>query len=171
MRNDIKDYIVFRSEDGTLHFVSNDLTMTFHSETDTPDDFYFNPTTKDLYWRERIGENHQIFKNGKPISEAYPNILRYAVGNDGNIMLIAENEEYTKLVVKNHTTIHTMREDYVQGTLRMNASDVLYVIKNPEDGSFSVVMNGIVLDRKLDEIREIFLEQNSSGFSYFGRPQ
>lgn len=28
-----------------------------------------------------------------------------------------------------------------------------------------------MLDRKLDEIREIFLEKNSSGFAYFGRPQ
>ena len=59
--------------------------------------------------------------------------------------------------------IHTIREEYVQGTLRMNAYNVLYTIKNTDDESFSLVMNGAVLDRRLDEIREIFLEQNSSG--------
>lgn len=85
--------------------------------------------------------------------------------------MITENADYSKFVIKNNTTIHQIRDEYIQGTLRMNNSDVMYVIKNADDNSFSVVLNGVILDRKLDEIREIFIEQNTSGFAYFGRPQ
>ena len=53
----------------------------------------------------------------------------------------------------------------------MNGIDTFYVVQNTDDKSYSVVMNGIIMDRKLDEIREVFLEKNSSGFAYFGRPQ
>lgn len=171
MVGEISDFIVFRSEDGTLHLVSDFWTQTFRSETDNPELFTYNSKTKDLYWRERIGGNHRIFKNGKAISEPYPNILRYAISDDGNLLMITENADYSKFVIKNNTAIHQIRDEYIQGTLRMNNSDVMYVIKNTDDNSFSVVLNGVILDRKLDEIREIFIEQNTSGFAYFGRPQ
>jgi len=48
----------------------------------------------------------------------------------------------------------------------MNGTYFLYIIRN-DDESLSLVVDGSVLDRKLDEIREVFLEKNSSGFAYF----
>ncbi len=164
-------FLAFRSENGELHIVTDSGEQIFQTETETTDKIFYNSQTKDVFWREKIGDAHMIFKNGKKLSDAYPSILRYSVAEDGSMMMIVEDQNFAKMVVKNGTVIHTIREEYVQGTLRMNAYNVLYTIKNTDDESFSLVMNGAVLDRRLDEIREIFLEQNSSGFAYFGRPQ
>lgn len=164
-------FLAFRSENGELHIVTDSGEQIFQTETETTDKIFYNSQTKDVFWREKIGDAHMIFKNGKKLSDAYPSILRYSVAEDGSMMMIVEGQNFAKMVVKNGTVIHTIREEYMQGTLRMNAYNVLYAIKNTDDESFSLVMNGAVLDRRLDEIREIFLEQNSSGFAYFGRPQ
>ena len=120
-----------------------------------------------MFLARKIGDAHILFKNGKKLSDAYPSILRYSVAEDGSMMMIVEDQNFAKMVVKNGTVIHTIREEYVQGTLRMNAYNVLYAIKNTDDESFSLVMNGAVLDRRLDEIREIFSEQNSRWFCIF----
>lgn len=164
-------FLAFRSENRELHIVTDSGEQIFQTETETTDKIFYNSQTKDVFWREKIGDAHILFKNGKKLSDAYPSILRYSVAEDGSMMMIVEDQNFVKMVVKNGTVIHTIREEYVQGTLRMNAYNVLYAIKNTDDESFSLVMNGAILDRRLDEIREIFLEQNSSGFAYFGRPQ
>jgi hypothetical protein len=50
----------------------------------------------------------------------------------------------------------------------MNGNDSMYAIEH--DTTIEVIHNGTLLDRKFDEIREIFIENESSNFIYFGRP-
>ncbi len=162
-------FLVFVDENNNIELVTEKGSRIFGIAGATPDLFTYVETTGDLYWRAYFEDGHALYKNSQPITEIFPAILRYAVTHD-EITMIVGDSSFNKMVVKNNTIVHSMYPNYVQGTLRMNASDVLYVIKN-SDESFSVVLNGVILDRKLDEIREVFIEQNTSGFSYFGRPQ
>ncbi len=50
----------------------------------------------------------------------------------------------------------------------MNGTDSIYAAE--QDGSIELVYDGAIIDRKFDEIREIFLDADSSGYVYFGRP-
>lgn len=163
-------FLTFVNADKYIELVTDKGSRIFATGGENPDIFTYIEKTGDLYWRSHFKDGHALYKNSQPVTEIYPAILRYTVASDDSITMIAEDESFNKMVVKNNTVVHTMYPDYVQGTLKMNASDVLYVVKN-SDESFSVVLNGVILDRKLDEIREIFIEQNASGFSYFGRPQ
>lgn len=163
-------FLVFVNEKKEIEVVTDTGSVLYGVYGDEPDLFTYIPTTGDLYWRVRVDGQHIIYKNSRPVTEFFPNILRYAVSADGNITMIAEDTSFAKMVVKSNTVVHTMYPSYVQGTLRMNTSDVIYAIQN-EDGSFSMVLNGMILDRKLEEIREVFIEQSASGFAYFGRPQ
>lgn len=165
-----KNFLVFVNADNHIEVVTDAGSVLYGVYGDEPDSFTYIPSTGDLYWRVRVDGQHIIYKNSRPVTEFFPNILRYAVSTDGNITMIVEDASFTKMVVKNNTVVHTMYPSYVQGTLRMNTSDVIYAIQN-DDGSFSIVLNGMILERKLEEIREVFIEQNASGFAYFGRPQ
>ena len=50
----------------------------------------------------------------------------------------------------------------------MNGTERIYAVER--DGAVELIYNGTILDRKFDEIREIYLDPNSGGYVYFGRP-
>jgi hypothetical protein len=41
----------------------------------------------------------------------------------------------------------------------MNGSDSIYAVER--DGAIELIYNGVLMDRKFDEIREIFIEKES----------
>lgn len=163
--------LYFQKSDGKYTFVSSRGEQSFDTEGKSIDKVFYNESTGDIYWRSHAEGGQAIYKNNARISEIYPGILRFSVAKDGALIFVAENADRARMVVKNNVVIHTMRDDYVQGSLQMNGNDTLYVIQNADDGSYSIIVNGTIMDRKLDEIREVFLDKNSNGFSYFGRLQ
>ena len=50
----------------------------------------------------------------------------------------------------------------------MNGNDSIYAVEH--DGVMELIHNNKLLDRKFDEIREIFIERSNNAFVYFGRP-
>lgn len=164
-------FLLLKNADNKYVFINDEWENIIDANFEEIDKLTYVENTKNIYWRARDGELEAIYKNGKKISNDYKNILRFALSHDETLMLVVERDAWEKMIIRDKVVIHTMNENYVSGTLQMNGNDTLYAIKNPDDGSFSLVMNGTILERKLDEVREIFLEKNSSGFAYFGRPQ
>lgn len=164
-------YVFYQDTNGVLQLVSPTYSTHFTAEWSNIDKIIFNPITLDVFWRADIEGGQAIFKNGKKMSEIYPAILRYTINQNGNLMLVTEDSDHNKIVIKDGVVIHTISADYVRGTLQLNGSDVIYAIHNTDDESYSIVINGSVLDRRLAEIREVFLEKNTNGYAYFGRPK
>ncbi len=50
----------------------------------------------------------------------------------------------------------------------MNGTESLYAVER--DGMIELIHNGTILDRKFDEIREVYLDTDGGGYAYFGRP-
>ncbi len=50
----------------------------------------------------------------------------------------------------------------------MNGNSSIYAVE--QNGYIELVYNGKIIDRKFDEIREIFLDRESDEYTYFGRP-
>ena len=63
-------------------------------------------------------------------------------------------------IIKNGIEIEKISKDYISNSLQMNGNNSIYKIN--QEGSIRIVYNGIILDRKFDEIREIFLDQESN---------
>jgi hypothetical protein len=56
----------------------------------------------------------------------------------------------------------------IPSTLEINGTDSIYAVE--QDGAISIIQNSILSDRKLDEVREVFLDTRAGGYAYFGRP-
>jgi len=50
----------------------------------------------------------------------------------------------------------------------MNGTDSIYAVH--QDGIVELISNGSILNRKFDEIREVFLDRDGGDYVYFGRP-
>lgn len=157
---------VLISERGNTEFGGESI-----GATESIDKILYKSSTDTVIYRLTNEKGQTLYENWKKISETYPSILRFTVSNEGVIMLVTEDTEKRKNIIKNGVPIHTISEVYVWGTLQINGNDYIYAIKNDDDGSYSLIFNWVQIERKLDEIREIFLEKNSWGYSYFGRPQ
>lgn len=157
----------------TLQVATENWLLSFSGITSKKVDMVtFNPWTKDVYWKWSENNGFAIFRNNEKITAVYPDILRYSLSTDNeHLMFVGVDANQKRFILKDGQIMNTIRENYIPGTLRMNGIHNIYAIKNPEDGSTSLVYDGSSQERKLDEVREIFLDGGSSGFSYFWRPQ
>lgn len=83
-------------------------------------------------------------------------------------MLLVRDKDAILSIVKNGVKIQNIETGYISGSIRMNGTDSIYTIER--DGIIEIVHNGSILDRKFDEIREIWLDTDGTGYVYFGRP-
>lgn len=92
------------------------------------------------------------------VTDEYFRILRFSVGSEGSLVMVTEDENHKKQIIRDGAPVHFMQEKYITGTFKSNGNDFVYVTQN-DDESFSLVFNGTTLERKLDEIRNVFLSK------------
>ncbi|MBX9809331.1 hypothetical protein K2X92_03015 [Candidatus Gracilibacteria bacterium] len=127
------------------------------------------PDGKTYIWTNTNASGSTLYKNGISLFSSTGTIDDISISKDGSsIMYTTHNTDNSLSIVKNGIEIEKISKEYISGSLQMNGNNSIYKIN--QDGSIRIVYNGIVLDRKFDEIREIFLDQESNGFVYFGRP-
>jgi hypothetical protein len=120
-------------------------------------------------WQSRTGTGYRIYRDGESVSDYYPEISHVSASSDGrSIMAIVGETDGSRYIMKNGVKIEQIASGYIEGTLRMNGTDSLYAIE--KDGAVELIHNGTILDRKFDEIREVYLDTDGSGYVYFGRP-
>lgn len=170
LKNSIKDFILAENENNSKILIAENNEKIIENLDKNSEIFYYNKNNSSLYYRQKTPNWYAIFKNWEKISDEYFGILRFLVSENENLTLVIENENNEKFITKNDTIIHKINSNYINWSLQINESNSIYKIKN-EDSSYWLVVNWVILDRKLDEIREIFLEKNSSGYSFFGKPQ
>lgn len=170
LKNSIKDFILVENENNSKILIAENNEKIIENLDEKIDIMTYQKSSSSLFYRQKTPNWYAIFKNWEKISDEYFGILRFLAGENGDLTIVTENENGEKFIVRNNSVIHKINPAYIGGSLKINDSNSLYVIKN-DDSSYSLVMNWVIVDRKLDEIREIFLEKNSSWYSFFGKPQ
>jgi hypothetical protein len=57
----------------------------------------------------------------------------------------------------------------ISTSLQIDGTESIYAVER--DGTIGIIQNGALLDRRLDEVREIWLDTRArGGYAYFGRP-
>lgn len=124
---------------------------------------------KHIVWISKSETGYTLYKDGISISQQENQLTQLAISPDGeSIMAMLTESDWTKSIFKNWNKIEKLEKWYIEWSLRMNGNDSIYTIEH--DSTIEVIHNGTLLDRKFDEIREIFIENESSNFIYFGRP-
>lgn len=125
-----------------------------------------------IFWVQSVDGGDQVYKNGEPIGSVYPVIHAIGVAPHGTHWMAAvdmKGQSNVVALIKDDDFQFILRPERVPRTLIMNGFHSLYQLVN-EDGSLSLVFDGTIVDRKLDEIRETYISE-MAGYSYFGRMQ
>jgi hypothetical protein len=96
-------------------------------------------------------------------------ISRVALSDDGDsIMTVEKWTDGISYLTKDGNRTETLSTNMIPSTLEINGTDSIYAVE--QDGAISIIQNSILSDRKLDEVREVFLDTRAGGYAYFGRP-
>lgn len=158
-------------QDEVMTFVNTEEKKEYHA-AGAPRMIRIMDDDAGVFWVAHEAAGDRVYRNGEPISEVYSKIHALNISPTGDHwMVAADMHSHTQDVslVKDGEFQFSLRSSRVVGSLMMNGFHSLYQIKH-EDGSISVVFDGAISDRKLDEIREIYLDSNG-GYAYFGRMQ
>jgi hypothetical protein len=124
--------------------------------------------TNTLAWITKTLSGYEVQKEGKKISESYPEISHLHISKSGyDTMALARTQSGERLVIKNGVPIETLREDYVENSWKSNGSHSIYITDT--DGIKRVVYDGVSIGKELSEVREIFLEKSGNTYAFFAR--
>jgi hypothetical protein len=121
-------------------------------------------------WTETQGGTISLYRDGIQIPRTTSgSISRIALSDDGeSIMTVEKWIDGMRYLAKNGNLTETLSPNMIPTTLEINGTDSVYAVE--QDGTISIIQNNTLSDRKLDEVREVFLGTRTWGYAYFGRP-
>ena len=120
-------------------------------------------------WQSRTASGYTIYRDGEAMWEEQYEISHLSASSDGeSIMALVWDTDGSQYIMKNGIKIEKIATGYIEWTLRMNGTESIYAVER--DGAVEIIHNGVILDRKFDEIREVYLDADGGGYVYFGRP-
>lgn len=144
---------------------NNSWNMSFTWEIENP---IISKNGTVLLWEEKKDGKIAIMKQGKQIGELYDTILDMKLSPTGSdAMILAENSGI-KNIIKNGEKIGTLPADYITWSYQSNGT--IYSYNVWKNNSLWIVINGQEIDKKYEEIRDIFLEDDGYSYAYFARP-
>lgn len=153
----------------TLMGLNSKWIQSYSGEYTSIENITTSKNWKDHIWKSKTGTGYTLFKNGKAILEQQYEIMSIAISPDwDSIMAHTRDTDGSHYIMKNGVKIEKIGTWYIEWTLRMNGTESIYTSEH--DNAIELVQNGTILDRKFDEIREIFLDRDGGGYTYFGRP-
>lgn len=167
---DINDGLIY-IKSGILHELRTSGEDTIiKSVTDTFEELSTTSDGKSHIWKSKTESGYTLYRDGVVVAWPLYGISHISANRDGSsIMSLARDAEWSgAYILKNNIKTIMLEKGYISGTLRMNGSDSIYAIE--QDGVIKLIYNGSIIDKKFDEVREIFLEENGTGYAYFWRP-
>jgi hypothetical protein len=121
-------------------------------------------------WTETQSGTTSLYRDGIQIPRTTSgSISRIALSDDGeSIMTVEKWTDDITYLAKNGNIVETLSPNMIPTTLEINGIDSIYAVE--QDGTISIIQNSTLSDRKLDEVREVFLGTRTGGYAYFGRP-
>lgn len=152
-----------------LKSLSSNWIRTFSGEYTTINHINSTKNGNHTVWSSKTGSGYTIFKDGTAINKEEFAIEQINISSDGeSIMALVRDADGSGYIMKNGIRTEKLSSGYIDGTLNMNGTESIYAAEH--DNTIELIHNGSILDRKFDEIREIFLDRDGGGYVYFGRP-
>jgi hypothetical protein len=125
---------------------------------------------ENIAWTEIQSGTISLYRDGTQIPRSTSgSISRIALSDDGtSIMTVEIWTDGISYLTKNWDLMETLSPNMISTSLEINGIDRIYAVE--QDETISIIHNGTLSDRKLDEVREIFLGTRAGGYAYFGRP-
>ncbi|MBX9809758.1 hypothetical protein K2X92_05200 [Candidatus Gracilibacteria bacterium] len=171
-----KAYLPQNTKDGILFYSGNVIKSitqgginTYSGEYNKVTDIIFSSEGNNFVWKNKTASGYVLVKNGNIIGNEEINISHISINKNANsIMALIENGSGAKYIIKNGIKIEKILTGFIENSIKMNGMNSMYAIE--QDGYIGLVYNGVLINRKFDEIREIFLDKDGDGYVYFGRP-
>lgn len=153
----------------TLMSISNNGVRSYSWEYSTIEDIITSKIWSHTIWKSKTGTGYTIYKDGLAQWQQQNEVTHISISSDGeSIMSLVRDIDGSQYIMKNGTKIEQIGKGYIEGTLRMNGTERIYAVER--NNVIELIFNWAIIDRKFDEIREVFLDHDGSGYSYFGRP-
>ncbi len=123
-----------------------------------------------IVWKSKsLNGWYNIYKNGEILWNEEIEISNISISNNWKIVMYkTRGQDSWYYINKNWEKIEKILKWYIEDSIKMNWIASIYTVEN--EGNIEIIHNWKILDRKFDEVREIFMEHNSDSFVYFGRP-
>lgn len=163
------EWSIVMQSSGTISVLQDTGIQTYSGVYSNINSIVGTKNGKHIAWSSKAASGYTLYKDGLAISKDVNSITQIALSPDGtSIMALILEPNGEKYIFKNGNKIEKIWGWYMEGSLRMNGNDGIYAIEH--EWVIELIHNGKLLDRKFDEIREIFIENESANFVYFGRP-
>ena len=163
-----KDNSIMLSTGNTLLSISDNGIQSFTWGNEQIKNTAYNKASNQYIWITKSWTGNDIFINGKKYENTDYDVIDNSLVFDGKNIMYLSSKNGKSVIIKNWSPIQELPNNIILKTLQFNWKNFIYAIE--QDWSIWLVYNGILLDRKFDEIREIYLDKNSDWFVYFGRP-
>lgn len=125
-----------------------------------------NGTT--LIWEEKKDGKTNLWKQGLKLGVPYDKVIKTYVSGDGkDVISLVENNNRME-VIKNGETVDIIPKEYLSESFTSNGSEYFYTIM--KENVMSIVINGYQWEKKYEEVRDVFLEEDGYSYAYFARP-
>lgn len=163
-----KDWILFYSGN-IIKWISQWWIYSYSGEYNKVQDILYSNEWNNFIWKNKTASGYVLVKNWNIIWNEEMNISHISINKNANsIMAVVENWSGAKYIIKNGVKIEKILTGFIENSIKMNGMNSMYAIE--QDWYIWLVYNGVLINRKFDEIREIFLDKDGDGYVYFGRP-
>lgn len=127
-----------------------------------------NPNEDTILWATTDAKSTTILKNGNPVLSVSGTLVNEALSKSGydSMALIQRDGKYE--IYKNGFLTRTEATPTIKTTWTSNGSHYFYLDK--KQNHYRVNYDGEIVSKDLDEVREVFLDENGGSYAYFGRP-
>jgi hypothetical protein len=91
-----------------------------------------------------------------------------AISENGYDTMALISSDDTYLVYKNKNIVYTGSNPSIRTSWKSNGSNFISLEK--KENIYRINFNGGILPKELEEVRELFLEENGGSYAYFARP-
>lgn len=163
------DQAILMYSGNTLMKLNTTGIHTLSGKFNSIEDIISTPDWAHSIWKSKTGSGYTIYRDSEIQWENQYSISYITSSSNGkSIMSLVKETDGSQYIMKNGIKIEKIWSGYIENSLRMNGNSSIYTIE--ENGYIELVFNGKIMDRKFDEIREIFLDRESDEYTYFGRP-
>ena len=163
------DWSIVLYSGNTLMNIGPGGIQSYSGKYTTVEDIVTSKIWNHTFWKSKTGTGYTLYKDGTAQWQQQNDISNISISSDGSsIMALIREWDGSLYIMKNGTKIEQIGTGYIQKTLRMNGTERIYAVER--NNVIELIYNGVFIDRKFDEIREIFLDRDGGGFAYFGRP-
>jgi hypothetical protein len=132
------------------------------------DRFALDKYSENILWSDTANDRSSFWKNEEKLFDATGSTLWMAISENGYDTMALISSDDTYFVYKNKNIVYTGSNASIRTSWKSNGSNFISLEK--KENIYRINFNGGILPKELEEVRELFLEENGGSYAYFARP-